>query len=234
MRSLLSLFPHARLGALALLCGCALSVHAQEVSAPDYREIRANTMNRGTNYFPNLMQRYLENDTTLTLEQYRNLYYGYTLQEDFVPYKPEPKALFDARRDLIKYEGNAATSRNAIKVSLEALDDDPFDLLAISTLTFAYGQLRDTLNSRLWNDKQNSILDAIVSSGDGAEPSTAIHVTNLEHEYEVLNRMGLLVEEDSICNDHIEMLRVRNNVFGIHGIFFNFGACRDMYHKKYE
>jgi hypothetical protein len=31
------------------------------------------------------MRRYLENDTTLTLEQYRCLYYGYTLHEDFVP-----------------------------------------------------------------------------------------------------------------------------------------------------
>lgn len=208
---------------------------AQEVQAPDYREIRASIQNaKGPNYYPQLMRRYLENDTTLTLEQYRALYYGFTLQEDFVPYQRERDNLLDIRRELVKSNGSKKSCPEAIKISLEALDDNPFDLLAISTLSFAYMQLNDTVSYTLWNDKQNSLLDAIVSSGDGEDQESAIHVINLEHEYEVLNRLGLQVASDSLCNDQVEYLRVLPNAEDVPGVYFNFGACRQAYRKRYE
>jgi len=218
---------------LALLTGA--TAMAQEVQAPDYREIRASIQNaKGPNYYPQLMRRYLENDTTLTLEQYRALYYGFTLQEDFVPYQRERDNLLDIRRELVKSNGSKKSCPEAIKISLEALDDNPFDLLAISTLSFAYMQLNDTVSYTLWNDKQNSLLDAIVSSGDGEDQESAIHVINLEHEYEVLNRLGLQVASDSLCNDQVEYLRVLPNAEDVPGVYFNFGACRQAYRKRYE
>lgn len=211
------------------------SVKAQEVQAPDYREIRASIQNaKGPNYYPQLMRRYLENDTTLTMEQYRALYYGFTLQEDFVPYQSERKNLLDVRRQLVNTNGSKKVCPEAIKISQEALDDNPFDLLAISTLSFAYLQLNDTASYMLWTDKQNSLLDAIISSGDGEDEESAIHVTNLEHEYEVLNRLGLQIESDSLCSDQVEYLKVLPNAEDVPGVYFNFGACRQAYRKKYE
>ena len=208
---------------------------AQEVEAPNYRELRVSIQNsKGPNYYPSLMRRYVENDTTLTLEQYRALYYGYTLQEDFVPYKQERTALFDIRRSLVETNGAQKTCSEAINLSKSALEDNPFDLLAISTMSFAYRQLRDTVSYRLWNDKQDALLDAIVSSGDGESEESAIHVIDLEHEYEVLNRMGLQIDADSLCNDHVEYLKVMPNAEEVRGVYFNFGACRQAYRKKYE
>ena len=213
----------------------ASSMIAQEIQAPDYREIRASIQNaKGPNYYPQLMRRYLENDTTLTMEQYRALYYGFTLQEDFVPYQQERQKLFDIRRELVKNNGSKKICPEAIKISKEALDDNPFDLLAISTLAFSYLQLNDTVSYNLWNDKQNSLLDAIVSSGDGEDIESAIHVINIEHEYEVLNRLGLKIEKDSLCSNQVEYIRVKENAEEIPGIFFNFGACRSVYKKRYE
>ena len=75
---------------------------------------------------------------------------------------------------------------------------------------------------------------AILSSGDGAEPSSAFHVIDIEHEYEVLNRLGLQIEADSLVNDNVEYLKVRENAEGEKGFYFNFGACRNIYRKKYE
>lgn len=213
----------------------ASSIKAQEVEAPDYKAIRATILNqKSPNYYPSLMRRYMANDTTLTLEQVRNLYYGFALQEDFVPYQVEKQELYDIRRSLLKNGGNPRHCPEAIRIAQETLDDNPFDLLAISTISFAYLQLQDSVSYKLWNEKQMSLLDAIVSSGDGESPETAFHVINIEHEYEVLNRLGLQLVTDSLCNDKVEYLKVKENAEDIPGLFFNFGACRSAYKKRYE
>lgn len=222
--------------ALAILAitGC-ISAQAQEVSAPDYREIRTSIQNnKSPNYYPRLMRRYVENDTTLTIEQYRALYYGFTLQEDYVPYQQEHKALLDVRKRIVDTAGDTKVCAEAIKISQNALEDNPFDLLAISTMAFSFQQLKDTLSYARWNDKQNMLLDAIISSGDGEDETSAIHVISIEHEYEVINRLGLQIETDSLCNDHIEFLKVLPNVEDVRGVYFDFGACRQAYRRKYE
>lgn len=214
---------------------CMVSAYAQEQQAPNYQLIRSQIQNsKGPNYYPTLMRRYLANDTTLSMEQYRALYYGFSLQEDFVPYQTLNKKLMEVRKSLNKSNGSPKYCPEAIKVSQAVLDDNPFDLMAISTIAFAYLQMRDTVSYQLWNDKQNSLLDAITSSGDGETKESAIHVINIEHEYEVLNRLGLQIEKDSLCNNQIEYIRVKENAEDIPGIFFNFGACRSVYKKRYE
>lgn len=217
---------------VAMTSGVAM---AQEVSAPDYRAIRTSIQNaKGPNYYPHLMSRYVKNDTTLTIEQYRALYYGYTLREDYVPYQRTHKALTDIRQRIVDSNGDSKVCAEALKVSQTALEDNPFDLLAIATMTFSYQQLKDTMNYAAWNDKQNSLLDAIVSSGDGEEITSPIHVIDIEHEYEVLNRLGLQIESDSLCNDHVEYLKVLPNAEDIEGVYFDFSACRQAYRRKYE
>ena len=219
----------------AVMLMTASTVLAQEVSAPDYRAIRNSIQNsKGPNYYPHLMQRYLQNDTTLSIEQYRALYYGFTLQEDYVPYQRPHKALLDIRQRIVDSKGDAKICAEALKVSQSAIDDNPFDLMAISTMTFSYQQLKDTANYQRWDDKQNSLLDAIVSSGDGESANSPIHVISIEHEYEVLNRLGLQIESDSLCNDHIEYLKVQPNAEDVRGIYFDFGACRQAYRRRYE
>lgn len=218
---------------LGLRAACHLQ--AQEIAAPDYILIRHHINNaKSENYYPNLMRRYIENDSTLSLQQYRYLYYGYTLREDFVPYQAEKQKLFDIRRQLVATQGDPVVCPEAIRIAKAMLDDNPFDIPAISTIAIAYLQQGDTAHYRLWDDKQRCLLDAILSSGDGDTPETAFHVISLEHEYEVLNRLGLEVAGDSLCNDQIEYLRVKENVEGEHGFYFNFGACRRVYREKYE
>ena len=218
-----------------LLAVSAFIVNAQEIEEPDYHKIRQAISNsRSSNYYPALMRRYCDNDTTLTLEQYRNLYYGYTLQEDFVPYKEQKKQLTDARRRFIASKGQSTLAPEMIRIAQSALDDNPFDIPAINIIAVSYLQIGDTVQYRVWDIKQKGILDAILSSGDGEEPESAFHVIDLEHEYEVLQRLGVTVESDSLVNDRIEYLKVKENAENENGFYFNFGACGDIYKKKYE
>lgn len=220
---------------LFFLLASTAKANAQETDAPDYKQIKQATSNsRSANYYPTLMRKYLENDTTFTLEQYRNLYFGFVLQEDYIPYKSLRKQLTDARRRFTAARGNKDIAPEMIRIAKAALEDYPFDIRAISLIAVSYLQLGDTAQFKVWDIKQQGLLDAIISTGDGMEPESAFHVIDIEHEYEVLHRLGLVVVEDSLVNNKIEYLKVDENAEGERGFFFNFGACREAYKKKYE
>ncbi len=217
----------------ALVTGSAL--WAQESAAPNYNDIRQKVFNpKHPNYYPALVKRYLENDSTLTLEEYRNLYYGYTLQEDFVPYQREHQQLFDIRRRMAQSGATVGLCSDARRQAQTVLDDNPFDLLAISTYGIASLQLGDSTTWRQMKLRQDGILDVIISSGDGETPESAFHVISIEHEYEVLNRLGLEVEKDSLVSPTVEYLKVKPNADDEQGFYFDFSACRNVYDRKYS
>ncbi|MDE5843529.1 MAG: DUF4919 domain-containing protein [Muribaculaceae bacterium] len=61
------------------------------VEKPDFDKIARQTLDpRNEFYFPKLMKLYNRNDTSMTQEQYRNLYLGYLFQEDYDPYRTSP------------------------------------------------------------------------------------------------------------------------------------------------
>lgn len=221
---------------LAILwSGAILPLLAQEVEAPNYQLIRQVTTNsKSPSYYPKLMERYVNSDSTLSLEDYRNLYYGFTLREDFVPYQTEKKQLFDIRRRLALSGGDPKRCPEAIAIAQTMFDDNPFDIPALAVMAIAYLQLGDSVNYRLWSIKQQGLLDAISSSGDGETQESAIHVISVEHEYEILSRMGLEVVKDSIIDNRTEYLKVKENAENIQGIYFIFDAAANVYRKKYE
>ena len=54
----------------------------------DFDHVREVTTNPNNAYFyPKLMKAYNSNDTTLSIEGWRNFYYGYTFQEDYNPFR---------------------------------------------------------------------------------------------------------------------------------------------------
>ncbi|MDE7125005.1 MAG: DUF4919 domain-containing protein, partial [Muribaculaceae bacterium] len=60
----------------------------RRIVRPDLETIKSETTDpTSSRYYPKLMQSYLSNDTTLTAEDFRFLYYGYLFQEDYEPYR---------------------------------------------------------------------------------------------------------------------------------------------------
>lgn len=61
------------------------------VEKPDFQKIARTTLDPKSDfYFPKLIKLYNRNDTSMTKEQYRNLYLGYLFQEDYDPYRTSP------------------------------------------------------------------------------------------------------------------------------------------------
>ena len=86
---------------LFLFCAACLFGHAAQAQtadslrseAPRYEAIWAETANpTSPYYYPTLMSRYERGDTTLTLEDFRHLYYGYPEQPGYKPLLNSPYA----------------------------------------------------------------------------------------------------------------------------------------------
>lgn len=79
------------------------------VEKPDFERIARNTLDpKSEFYFPKLMKIYNRNDTSMTKEQYRNLYLGYLFQEDYDPYRTSP---YNAKTDSLLEITSALKSR---------------------------------------------------------------------------------------------------------------------------
>ena len=101
-------------------------------------------------------------------------------------------------------------------------------------LPICYLQLGDSTQYRNWDYKLHGILDAIQSSGDGETAETAYHVINIQHEYEIFNRLGLDLEQVEVVNPQTDFIRAKTNQENIKGVYFNFGACSNIYREKYK
>ena len=99
-----------------------------KVGTPDFEKIKSETLNPNSpNYFPKLLALYQSNDTIMTLEQYRNLYYGYMFQEDYNPYR---KSQFSEKIEDLYYKSKhtPAECDTIMKYAELSLADNPFDL----------------------------------------------------------------------------------------------------------
>lgn len=220
----------------AFLCGTGLlQAKPTPTDAPDYAQIKEQINNsKSDSYYPKLMERFVNCDTTLIIEDYRKLYYGFALREDYVPYQKENQELLDIRHKLIESEASTEICNDAIKIAQEALLDNPFNLTSLSIIPICYMQLGDSVNYKLWDNKLHGILEAIFSSGDGESAQTAIHVISIEHEYEIFNRLGYELDQVEVVNNQTDFIRVKENPENIKGVYFNFGVCNKVYSEKYN
>lgn len=75
-----------------------------KVEKPDFDKIAKDTQNPNSEfYYPKLVKAFQRNDTSMTHEQYRNLYLGYYFQEDYDPYRTSPyNAVSDSLLGIVK------------------------------------------------------------------------------------------------------------------------------------
>lgn len=85
-----------------------------KVEKPDFKKIERETQNPHSEwYYPKLIEHYQRNDTSMTHEQYRNLYLGYFFQEDYDPYRTSPyNAVSDSLLLVVKASKQHLTNTN--------------------------------------------------------------------------------------------------------------------------
>lgn len=201
---------------------------------PDFKEILRETTDRNSPYYyPRLMAEYERNDTAMKLDKYRYLYLGYTLQEDYNPYRT-PAVDNAPTIDVNRANLTNQECDTLISYANRALQDNPFDLQQMSILISALRQRNQFNLADIWQYKFNYILMAIASTGTGIDEENAWYVIEPQHEYILLNMMGYLITNHLFYEPYYEYLTVTDRSGQqAGGFYFNIHHLLEEYFRKF-
>ena len=181
---------------LILFLFCATSPYSQRVGKIDFYKIKKNINNPESNYYyPSLLDRIWANDTTLSHNEYKHLYYGNVFQSYYHPYG----ASF-IKKDFneIYSEGNPLKS---IEKGMDVLSENPVDIEVTLKILLSYLELGEREMARVFAKKYYGFLDVIYASGDGESLETAYVVISVDDEYRVVGDLGLSVKQQTLIDD---------------------------------
>ncbi|MDX1902567.1 MAG: DUF4919 domain-containing protein [Thermonemataceae bacterium] len=175
-------------------------VNAQKCSQIDFDAIYAQTENPKSNYYyPKLLKRYQNLDTTLNREEYKHLYYGYTHSKMYNP--------MDNRSTYLRSLVEQNKLEEAKKIIKELEKDNPVNInLCYSKGLLAFFE-KDEKQLQISSQQTRALLNAILTSGDGKSEEKAMVVINIEDEYMILKmiKFGFLNRETTKCCDIFEL-----------------------------
>lgn len=202
-----------------------MPLHAQHFSYTrvDFNNIRsAVTKKKSAFYYPVLLERYRNNDTTLSPEEFRYLYYGYTFQDEYRPY-----AVHDADSlvsDLMMKDNPTVEDFSVIQEHCrELLELNPFSTRTLLTAAIACSRMGNTKEATLYYFKYNRILSAILSSGDGATEQSAWSVIFISDEVELIRSLEFVPsgKQKMIAKSLCDFIYVTTNDYGVEGFYFD-------------
>ena len=210
-----------------------LSLSAQRVSFVelDYGAIKKAISDPNSSaYYPKLMNRYLDFDTTLTLDEFRLLYYGYIYQKDYDPYN---KHMENSALSLYMEKDKLAPAdcENIIAFVNISMTEKPFHFHNLRMAIYAYHMKGEKKEAEKRMTMLNGIINAILSSGDGKSLRTAYHVIFTVHEYEIVNYLGYSANHQELKSvwDVIYLSKNKNK---IPALYFNVEEMLAAYYER--
>lgn len=220
---------------IILLAMITLSAQAQKftVEKPNFDSIKIETQNPESQYyFPKLMKLYESNDTVMKIDQYRHLYYGYTFQEDYNPYR---KSEYSNIIEPLYFKAKHTSSEcdTIIKYAEMSLADNPFDLRQMTFFIIALKEKKKFARAAIWQYRLNHLVAAILSSGNGTKEHPW-YVIYPSHEYNIVNFMNLVAIKHTDIGDNIDYLQVKKKDNKTpEGYYFDVSKILEIYNKKF-
>ncbi|VXC15870.1 MULTISPECIES: DUF4919 domain-containing protein [Chryseobacterium] len=198
----------------------------KEYEAPNYKVIQKNIENKDSEfYYPKLIDKLKANDTLITNDQYKHLYFGYTFQKEYHPYKisENEKKLspYFQKKDLKKSD-----YAEIIKISNAALKEFPINLRVMNFLAYIYHLDGNEAMANKVSRNFYGLFGAIFSSGDGRECTTGFHVITVNHEYVVMNILQLEIASQSLSGD-CDYISLEKDKYKLPGVYFNITKLKE-------
>ncbi|MGE6397880.1 DUF4919 domain-containing protein [Chryseobacterium sp. M5] len=198
----------------------------KEYEAPNYNVIQKNIENKDSEfYYPKLMDKLKANDTLITNDQYKHLYFGYTFQKEYHPYKisENEKKLnpYFQKKDLKKTD-----YAEIIKISNAALKEFPINLRVMNFLAYIYHLDGNEAMANKVSRNFYGLFGAIFSSGDGRECTTGFHVITVNHEYVVMNILQLEIASQGLSGD-CDYISLEKDKYKLPGVYFNITKLKE-------
>jgi hypothetical protein len=190
-------------------------------SPPDYKYIEsATTDKKKSSYYPLLLNRYMKNDTSLSLQEMQFLYYGKFFQPGM-----SSMAKHSDLNDTIKliYQKDTlqeADYRKLLALYLKKRQENPFDLGNMYRLLETGYSLKDP-NAPSYDYFLTAIIRIIVATGDGKSEKSGFHIGSVDDEYSFLSIMGFGFGGSQSLIHNCDYLTVAENKYDVKGMYFN-------------
>lgn len=203
-----------------------VSSQTKEYEAPDYKVIEKNIENKDSEfYYPKLMDKLKANDTLITRDQYRHLYFGHTFQKEYHPYQ-----ISENDKKLIPYFQSKDLKKSdyaeIIKISNASLKEFPLNLRVMNFLAYIYHLDGNEAMAKKVSHNFYGLFGAIFSSGDGRDCKTGFHVISVSHEYVVMNILQLETTSQSLSGD-CDYLSLPKDKYKLPGVYFNITKLKE-------
>ena len=197
------------------------SISAQKILSVDLTEIKENISDiTSPNYYPTLLSKFSNLDTTLTPNQLYLLYYGKYFQTFYQPAEI-PKNQNDMFKSLSEKDFSAA-----LVYGKRAFDIDPLDLKTLFGISLCHYYLHNETEMDKYLHMYYSLLSVIVASGDGKKPESAMVVMSVSDEYEVISDLGAVVTKQKTLKSKTDLLYIKKksdefDLQGLKKLYFN-------------
>ncbi len=173
---------------------------AQKISNVDFDIIKREVTDSNSIFFyPKLIKRYKNADSTLSFIDFQHLYYGSVFQPNYSPYGHTESA--DKFYELYKNE----KFKKALKAGEKAFAENPVNMTLVFRLAVTHLALGNKNQARKLADLYYKIMDVILSSGDGQSIQSAYVVISVADEYEIVAEHKLQVKKQQLIG-HTDVL----------------------------
>ena len=159
-------------------------------------------------YYPKLMKAYTSyNDTTMSIEAWRNFYYGYTFQEDYDPFR---ESVYSNKVEELYYkQPHSRAECDTIEHYDElSLNDNMFDMNQMNFYIYVLKEKKKHARAAMWQYRLDRLIAAIMSSGRGTKEEPWVVITP-EHEYNIINFLGFVATGHETLDGGIDYIQVQ-------------------------
>lgn len=181
-------------------------------------------------YYARLLKRMNDFDTTLTIEDYRLIYYGYVFDSNYSAYggtqRPEIRKLLDDKKYLA-----------ALNLSDSVLNTMPVSLSAnIMKLVVLYTMSPDERTEfDKWKQRYLGLRDAVLSSGNGLSCETAFKTIFVPDEYDLLYNYFEIEESSQALVGNCDMFTVKSaKYYNAKEIYFDTSETLDQLDRMFK
>jgi hypothetical protein len=168
----------------------------QYISNVDFSQVKLAIEDSSSSlYYPNLLSRLSEKDSTLNEVDFHHLYYGEVFQSNYHPY-----GTTNAKRIFLELYSDQDYEK-ALKQGEVVLDENPVDLETLLKMSICCLKLEFQEDKRYYARIYYSFLDVIYKSGKGTNAEVAFVVTSVDHEYYIAGDLGLSVVYQQLIAD---------------------------------
>lgn len=200
---------------------------------PDYDRIKDSTSTKECRfYYPQLLERFQDLDTTLTREEFHYLYYGYTFQPEYSPYSMN-KELDEIGEILKKDTLTLEDHREILSIAKENVSKSPFDMDSYYYMINGFENTRDTISYEKSLKLYLKVLDVIVNSGDGRILDNPFYVISTKHEYWLLEVFGFRSKGQALIGS-CDKLKLVENESEIEAFYFDVSPCLNHLNKMFK